>query len=99
MAVYVPLFNSTDCSPEFRNNAPLWFYILAEAQQQFVNDETPIRLGPVGGRIIGETLVGLMWNNPKSFLRIHPGFQPDPALCGASGIFQMAGLLKQAILS
>src|SRR5439155_1658736 len=49
-----------DISPKFRNKAPLWYYILAEAQQAFVNNQTPIRLGPVGGRIIGEVFVGLL---------------------------------------
>jgi hypothetical protein len=44
----------------FKNKAPLWFYVLAEAQQQFRNNQTPIRLGPVGGRIVAEVIVGLM---------------------------------------
>jgi len=47
-------------SRAFRRNAPLWFYVLAEAQQQLKNNQTPIRLGPVGGRIAAEVIVGLM---------------------------------------
>jgi hypothetical protein len=83
-------------SERFRNNAPLWYYILAEAQQQFVNDVTPIRLGPVGGRIVGEVLVGLMLANPNSFLRKDPLFQPAGELCSSGGRFRMADLLEQA---
>lgn len=80
-------------SPEFRNNAPLWFYILAEAQQGFRKDDTPIRLGPVGGRIVAEVIVGLMWSNPASFLRVKPRFQPD---FGTTGGFTMSELIKRA---
>src|SRR5256886_6075701 len=47
----------TQVSPKFARNAPLWFYMLSEAQQQFVEDDTPIRLGPVGGRIVAEVIV------------------------------------------
>jgi hypothetical protein len=54
----------------------LWFYILAEAQRAFKTDDTPIRLGPVGGRIVGEVIVGLLMADRKSFLRQSPGFRP-----------------------
>ena len=84
-------------SPQFQNNAPLWFYILAEAQHQFKDDNTPIRLGPVGGRIVGEVLVGLMYQDMYSFLNVDPSFRPHPELRSASGQFRMADLLKQAM--
>jgi len=35
---------------------PLWYYVLREADVRFGGD----RLGPVGGRIVGEVLVGLL---------------------------------------
>jgi hypothetical protein len=84
-------------SPLFKNNAPLWYYILAEAQQQFVNNQTPIRLGPVGGRIVGEVIVGLMMMDHHSFLRQDPLFEPLQEIRLPSGKFNMAALLKQAI--
>jgi len=84
-------------SPRFANNAPLWFYILAEAQQQFRDDNTPIRLGAVGGRIVGEVLVGLMYRDKHSFLNVNPSFRPYPQLCSTSGEFCMADLLMQAM--
>jgi hypothetical protein len=86
-------------SLRFRNNAPLWYYVLAEAQQQFVNDDTPIGLGPVAGRIVGEVLIGLMLANPRSFLRADPTFQPYEKLRSAKGEFRMADLLRQAMLA
>jgi hypothetical protein len=84
-------------SRRFKSNAPLWYYILAEAQQQFVNDDSPIRLGPVGGRIVGEVLIGLMLANSNSFLRQDPLFRPLEALRSAGGQFRMADLLGHAL--
>jgi hypothetical protein len=86
-----------DISPHFKNNAPLWYYILAEAQQEFKNNKTPIRLGPVGGRIVGEVFVGLLLADSHSFLRQDPTFKPLPALAEKNGEFKMAQLLKQAM--
>jgi hypothetical protein len=37
-------------------SAPLWYYILKEAEVF----ENGLRLGPVGGRIVGEVLIGLL---------------------------------------
>jgi hypothetical protein len=76
---------------EFRGKAPLWFYVLAEAQQQFKNNETPIRLGPVGGRIVAETFIGLLLADPHSFLSQAPDWTPN-----ASRTFTMADLIKKA---
>jgi len=54
----------------FEGNAPLWFYVLAEAQHEWgqrakqkgsKRDEEPLTLGAVGGRIVAETLIGLLW--------------------------------------
>jgi heme peroxidase len=86
-----------DLSPLFEENAPLWYYILADAQQQFVNNSTPLHLGPVGGRIVGEVFVGLMLADSHSFLRQNPLFQPLQQFRSPSGEFKMADLLKQAL--
>ncbi len=82
--------------PAFAGNAPLWYYILAEAQQQFVKNDTPIHLGPVGGRIVGEVFVGLMMADSYSFLRQDPLFHPSEKLMKKGANFKMADLLKQA---
>ncbi len=84
----------TAISPKFANNAPLWYYILAEAQQAFVGNKTEIRLGDVGGTIVGEVFVGLLFADSHSYLQQHPNWLPNPAFVGADGIFGMAELLR-----
>ena len=86
----------TTVSPKFANNAPLWFYILAEAQQQFVKNDTPIHLGPVGGRIVAETFIGVLVGDSHSYLRQDPNFTPITAFQGPGGQFNMIDLLKAA---
>lgn len=52
--------------------APLWFYLLREADA--LNDGQ--HLGPVGGRIVGETLLGLLRADPLSWVNVQPDWQP-----------------------
>ena len=35
-----------------------------------------MHLGPVGGRIVAETLIGLLRADPTSYLSVYPGFRP-----------------------
>ena len=73
------------------SDAPLWFYILKEADVQQGGD----RLGEVGGRIVGEVLIGLLQEDPDGYLSANPGFVPT--LPGASpGNFSMVDLLNFA---
>lgn len=51
---------------------PLWFYILAEAQIIHKGEQ----LGPVGGRIIGETIIGLLELDSLSFLGANRQWKP-----------------------
>jgi hypothetical protein len=92
----VPL---TQISAEFKGNAPLWCYILAEGNQQFDGkDTTPIRLGPVGGRIVGEVFVGLIMADSHSYLRQDPLFKPFPEFSDpTTKKFGIAELLTQAM--
>ena len=85
----------TDISSNFADNAPLWYYILAEAQQQFKKDSTPITLGPVGGRIVTEVFVGLLLGDKHSFLSLNPGWTPMEEVMNG-GEFRMIDLLHQA---
>ena len=39
-------------------------------------------LGPVGSRIVAETLIGLLWLDPTSFLHSSRGFRPLAAISG-----------------
>jgi Animal haem peroxidase len=51
---------------------PLWFYILREADVLHAGN----RLGPVGGRIVGEVLVGIIDGDPESFRSVDPRWSP-----------------------
>jgi hypothetical protein len=70
-------------------STPLWFYILREAHKQAGG----IKLGPVGGRIVAEVLIGLLQGDPASFVRQAPQWTPT---LGTRGTFSMADLLKFA---
>ena len=72
----------------FAGNAPLWYYVLREAEYYgvtHVQDDLAIgfggqHLGPVGSRIVAETLVGLLWTDTSSFLHDLRGFRPLPEI-------------------
>jgi hypothetical protein len=68
---------------------PLWFYILREAAVL----EAGNRLGPVGGRIVGEVLVGIIDGDPDSFRSADPGW--TPALPARDGTFGLADVLAR----
>jgi hypothetical protein len=70
---------------------PLWFYVLREAEVL----EEGRRLGPTGGRIVAEVLVGLLKGDPSSYLRRQPAWRPElPA--EEPGTFTMPDLLRFA---
>jgi hypothetical protein len=73
--------------------APLWFYILKEAELPPYNGE---QLGPVGGRIMAETLVGLLQRDPNSYLYLDPSWKPAPPIAQEPGKFAFADLLRYA---
>jgi hypothetical protein len=66
---------------------PLWLYVLKEAELLHGGD----RLGPVGGRIVGETLVALLEADPESMLAARPDWQPT--LPGRAGTFGLADVV------
>jgi hypothetical protein len=72
-------------------STPLWYYVLKEAELV----EDGLRLGPVGGRLVGEVIVGLLQCDPASYLNYDPGWRPSlPAR--SRGDFQMVDLLTFA---
>lgn len=73
---------------------PLWFYILCEAASAL--GEKGRHLGPVGGRIVAEVLVGLLEGDPSSYLSMEPAWQP--AEFGTDRDFTMADLVEFAPL-
>ena len=92
----IPDLRLIDISPKFRGNAPLWYYILADSQKAFHDNTTPIRLGQVAGRIVGEVFVGLLKGDRHSFLNQEPLWQPIPEFLN-NGKFGMAELIAQAM--
>jgi hypothetical protein len=78
--------------PGWGGEAPLWFYILKEAELLY-NGE---RLGPVGGRIMAETLVGLLQRDPNSYLYLDAAWKPAPPIAPTTGQFTFVDLLKFA---
>jgi Animal haem peroxidase len=79
--------------PGWGGEAPLWFYILKEAELPPYNGE---RLGPVGGRIMAETLVGLLQRDPNSYLYLNAAWKPAPPIAPTTGQFGFVDLLKYA---
>ena len=59
--------------------------------------EQGLHLGPVGGRIVAEVIIGLMQTDPASYLSSNPGWIPTlPAKYSPSGQFRMIDLLPFA---
>jgi hypothetical protein len=54
------------------HETPLWLYVLREADVL----EEGARLGPVGGRIVAEVLVGIIESDPESFRSVDPSWTP-----------------------
>lgn len=78
----------------WRGETPLWYYVLKEADVR----EDGTRLGPVGGRIVAEVLLGLIEADPHSYLAVDPRWTPE--LPGAAaGTFTMADLLRTPAVS
>ena len=80
-----PLPSITSISPVFAGNCPLWTYVLAEAMHHQEAVTIPVtgnvsittpKLGPVGGRIVAEVILGLMFHDPRSILNTGSGWTP-----------------------
>ena len=79
-AMGVPALSPADLSDiagvyaPFATSTPLWYYILAEAKVAAGG----LNLGPVGGRIVAETLIGLLRADPTSYLSVYPELRAVP---------------------
>jgi hypothetical protein len=69
----------------FKGNCPLWTYILAEAAHSRLDVPLPVtenrsnftpQLGPVGGRIVAEVFLGLLFGDNDSLLNLNPEWTP-----------------------
>jgi hypothetical protein len=75
------------------DEAPLWFYILKESERAPTNGR---RLGPVGGRIVAEVMLGLLDKDPTSYVNHTVPWKPLKPIAPAAGKFGMHDLIKFA---
>jgi hypothetical protein len=96
-AMRAPVLSNTTLGlsndPGWGGEAPLWYYILKEAELAPNNAE---KLGAVGGRIIAEVLVGLLQKDPNSYLYLNAAWKPAPPIALTTGQFGFVDLLKYA---
>jgi hypothetical protein len=86
----------------FVGNCSLWTYILAETVESKVTVKTlegdkqitTRKLGPVGGRIVAETFVGLLLADSRSFLSLNPLWEPTLKI---NGVFGLRELILRAL--
>ncbi len=74
----------------FQSSTPLWYYVLKEAELV----EDGLHLGPVGGRIVTEVLIGLLQSDAASYLVQKPKWTPTLPYAGSS--FRMTDFLTFA---
>ena len=77
----------------FWEPAPLWFYILKESELR----HNGTKIGPVGGRIVAEVLLGLLDGDPLSWINVEPGWEPTIPDADGDGKITMVDLLRFAI--
>jgi Animal haem peroxidase len=79
---------------DWTGETPLWLYVLREADVRGDGD----RLGPVGGRLVGEVVVGIVDADPGSFRALERAWRPTlPA--AEPGRYTIADLLRATELA
>jgi hypothetical protein len=73
-------------------STPLWYYVLREAD--VIADGQ--HLGPVGGRIVGETILGVLRADRESYLNAADEWRPTLPSRAGDGGFRMTDLLTFA---
>lgn len=78
------------------HGTPLWYYILREAEARHRGE----RLGPVGGRIVADVLVGLVDADPTSYRAVAREWRPElpaarPNEFGIADLLRFAGVAQQ----
>jgi hypothetical protein len=87
----------------FAGNCPLWTYCLAETVETTIvvkttDGDKPIKtrqLGPVGGRIVAETFVGLLLADSNSYVSLNPRWTPTTYM--QNGVFGLRELIAAAL--
>jgi len=79
-------------NPGWGGGAPLWFYVLREAEVQAGG----LRLGSVGGRIVAEVILGILGSDRGSYLNARTAWQPTAPLTPTAGQFRVGDLVRYA---
>jgi hypothetical protein len=90
-------FNQTLDAGGFQTKTPLWYYILKEAEVKANGNS----LGPVGSRIVTETLIGQIREDPYSYLNAPDGpWSPEQGvkndgepIVSINDLFRFAGVV------
>jgi hypothetical protein len=97
-ALRVPVLSEADLEKlgayehGLQRETPLFYYVLKEAEVM----EDGLHLGPVGGRILAEVVLGLLQLDRDSYLMTRPDWRPTlPSRIGRSQ-FSMVDLLAFA---
>ena len=83
-----PLTHGELALRSWHGDTPLWLYILREAAARGGGDH----LGEVGGRIVAEVIVGIIRNDPESYLSNKPSWRPTLPSHQA-GVFKIRDLV------
>ena len=78
---------------DISSGTPLWFYLLTEAEvkgRETTPDQFDVGegLGPVGARIVAETLIGLIELDSRSYMSVNRNWEPSDGL-GISNLGEM----------
>jgi hypothetical protein len=86
--------DADELTRRFGESTPLWYYVLKEAE--VLNDGRA--LGPVGGRIVAETMLGILYGDSSSFVNTRPNWTPRSGRFGArlDGTFTVGHFLEFA---
>ncbi len=89
------VFSEVDVPDEVKSDlsgrTPLWFYILKESEVRAAG----AGLGPVGGRIVAEVLIGLLDGDHLSYLSVEPNWRPS--LGPVEGDFTLSDIVNLAL--
>lgn len=72
--------------PRWMGQAPLWFYVLKESE--LLGGQ---RLGPVGGRIVAEVLLGLLTVDSTSYFNAAIPWAPAGLSFAMGDLLRLAG--------
>jgi hypothetical protein len=99
-----PLVAINTIDSGFTGNCPLWTYILAETVKTTATIHTTqgdkaidtFQLGPVGGRIVAETFLGILLGDSSSYLSLNPLWKPSASIT-VNGNFGLRELIGAAL--